>query len=135
MTNENPILILEQDEGLQHLLEAILRRDGFDPVFASDGRTAKQAVRTRTFVAFIVDVSLGPSALEDGARRGIGFLHYLQRQRPALLPRVVVVSGLAPKDVRIDLAQVGRFLRKPFDIDELRDAITGCARADASAAS
>lgn len=91
-------------------------------------------MQEREFAAFIVDVSLEPSTLEDGARRGMGFLHHLQQKRPEVLPRVIVLSGLAPVDVRIDLARVRRFLRKPFDIDELRRAIVGSARADHSAA-
>ncbi len=135
MTDNNAILILEQDGELQHLLEAILRREGYDPVFTTDGKAAKAVLRTREFAAFIVDVSLEPSTLEEGGRRGIGFLHYLQRRRPALLPRVIILSGLAPAEVHIELGQMARFLRKPFDIDDLRETIAGCLRTTRSAAS
>ncbi len=130
-----PILILEPDEALQALLDTVLRRDDVERVFVQDGVAAVHASRLRDFAAFIIDVSLAPSSLEAGARRGEGFLHHLREHRPALLQRVIVLSALAPSHIPKDLPPVGRFLCKPFDIEELRSAVNDCLAADATLAS
>jgi len=124
MSNES-ILVLEADDSLQGLLEVMLRRDGYDPVFVRDGKAAKR-LRLEDFAVMIVDVSLAPSTLEVGSRLGMGFLHYLQRRDPARLRRVIVLTGLASRDLPRDLPAVAYFLTKPFDIDEVRHAIRAC---------
>lgn len=135
MSRLAPILILEPDQALQALLDSVLRRDDVERVFVPDGVAAVQASRLHDFAAFIIDVSLAPSALEAGARRGAGFLHHLQHHSPALLRRVIVISALAPAHVPKDLPPVGWFLRKPFDIEDLRGAVNHCLAAGATVAS
>jgi DNA-binding NtrC family response regulator len=121
-----PILILEPDDAIQALLDTALRRDYVERVLVPDGVAAIRACRLCDFAAFIIDVSLAPSSLEVGRRRGEGFLHYLRDHRPELLRRVVLLSGLATSDIPKDLPPVCRFLRKPFDLQELRDAVDDC---------
>jgi len=77
----------------------------------------------------IIDVSIRSSALEDGVRRGLGFLHYLERERPAVLERVVVTSALSRRELLRSLPRVHHVLTKPFDINELEAAAVDCARA------
>lgn len=127
MPSQPAILVLETDDALQGLLKTLLRRDGYDPLFVREGKAAVRLVTSREFAAFIIDVSLGPSTLERGSRRGLGFLHYLQQQRPALLPRVIVVTGLAMRELPRDLHSLARVLRKPFDLGEFRTALAKCA--------
>jgi DNA-binding response OmpR family regulator len=124
MTRELPVLVLETDEPLQGLLEALLRRDGYGPAFVQDGNAALRLLARREFTAFIVDVSIAPSTLEDGARRGIGFIHYLQHNNPGLLSRTIVLTGLPDRDLPADFPAEVRLLRKPFDIDALRAAMS-----------
>jgi DNA-binding response OmpR family regulator len=128
MSNES-ILVLEADDSLQGLLDAVLRHDGYDPIFVRDGKAAKR-LRLENFAVMIVDVSLAPSTLEVGSRLGMGFLHHLQRHDPARLRRVIVLTGLASRDLPRDLPAVAYFLTKPFDIDEVRHAIRACAAED-----
>lgn len=130
---DNPsVLVLESDPGLRRLFDTVLRRDAFEPIFVEDGEAAVHLLARRDVAALIVDLSLAASSLEVGSRRGIGFLHYLQREKPLLLQHVVVLSGLVPRDVPRDLPNVFLFLRKPFELDELRAAIRACARVEAS---
>ena len=125
------MLVLETDEPLQGLLEAVLRRSGYKPAFVQDGNEALRLLARREFAAFLVDVSIAPSTLEDGARRGIGFIHHLQRTNPVLLSHVVILTGLPDRELPPDLPSICRILRKPFDIDALRDALSECVAATA----
>jgi CheY-like chemotaxis protein len=124
MPRELPVLVLETDEPLQGLLEAVLRRNGYKATFVQDGNAALRLLGRREFAAFLVDVSIAPSTLEDGARRGIGFIHHLQRTNPALLPHVVILTALPDRELPSDLPSTCRILRKPFDIDALREALS-----------
>lgn len=123
MSRGLPVLVLETDEPLQGLLDAVLRPDGFEPTFVQDGKAALHLLARREFAAFLVDVSIAPSTLEEGVWRGVGFIHRLQRDNPALLARVVVLTGLPDRDLPRDLPRV-QLLRKPFDIDALRAAVS-----------
>ena len=125
------MLVLETDEPLQGLLEAVLRRSGYKPAFVQDGNEALRLLARREFAAFLVDVSIAPSTLEDGARRGIGFIHHLRRTNPALLSHVVILTALPDRELPSDLPSICRILRKPFDIDALRDALSECVAATA----
>ena len=124
--NTKNVLVLEPDESIQNLFAAILKRDGYRLTRVRDGKEAVRELERRSFTAIIIDISLGPSSLERGSRRGLGFLHHLQRHAPDLLARVIVVSALAPRDVPRGLPSFCSFLRKPFELEELRKAIATC---------
>jgi len=124
--NARNVLVLEPDESIQKLFAVILKRDGYRLTRVRDGKEAVRELGRRSFAAIIVDISLGPSSLERGSRRGLGFLHHLQRNAPDLLAHVIVVSALASRDVPRGLPSVCSFLRKPFELEELREAIVKC---------
>jgi CheY-like chemotaxis protein len=132
MPNEPSVLVLETDDAIRQLLEIVLRRDGYKPLFVRDGPSAVQLASEREFVLFIVDITLAQSMLEPGSRRGVGFIHFLQRQRPELLQRAIVLTGLARRDLPRDLPSVCRVLRKPFDLDDFRAAMSRCAQGNLS---
>lgn len=125
------VLLLEPDEKLQQLIRVILGHDGFIVVTATSGDRAVREYRRRNFSAFIVDISIWASFLERGARRGVGFLHFLQRIDPSVLERVVVTSALNDRDLPTEMPPVHRLIHKPFDINELRKAVAECALATA----
>lgn len=127
------ILVVEPDAAIRGFLEIVLRRDGFEAVAVAHGRAAVNALARGSYTAYIVDITLGPSTLDPGSLRGIGFLRHLQREHPAQIERVVILSALPPHKVTFDLPKCCRFLEKPFDIEALRTAISDCAAADALA--
>jgi len=127
--HESAILLLEPEQSIQKLVKAILAPDKFTLVCVRDGEEALQVLNRYRFAAFIIDLSLWPSRLEEGSPGGSGFLHYLERTSPSALRRVVVVSALAKLHMPADIPPVCRFLSKPFSIDELREAIAECCSA------
>lgn len=121
------VLVLEPDLALQRLLEVLLHRDGYTTRFVRDGRAAVRAMAENDYAALLVDITIWPSTLERGSRRGIGFLHWLQKNDPGALQRVIALSALADRDIAGQLPPVRCFLHKPFGIDELRAAVAKCA--------
>ncbi len=122
------VLLLEPDAGIRELVTTVLTRAGYAVTGTSGGDEAIRARQTCPFDALIIDVSIYGSVLENGARRGVGFLHFLQRTQPAALERVIVTSALPEGELRSTLPPVYRLIRKPFDIDELTSAISDCLR-------
>ncbi|HSP15369.1 MAG TPA: response regulator [Thermoanaerobaculia bacterium] len=122
------MLLLEPDAGIRELVTKVLQRAGYTVAGTSGGGEALRERQTRRFDALVVDVSIYGSVLEDGARRGLGFLHFLQRTQPAVLDRVIVTSALPEAELRGQLPPVCRVIRKPFDIDELTNAVSECAK-------
>ncbi len=121
------VLVFESDPGIQRLLEVLLGRDGYTTQTVRDGKAAIRAMTERSFDVLLVDITIWPSMLERGARRGLGFLHWLQKNNPAALQRTVALSALADREVVPKLPPVRCFLHKPFGIDELREAVAACA--------
>ena len=120
------ILVVEPEPGIRSLVSAVLIRHGFDVAYARDGEEAMQAAAREPFAAFIVDVGLRPSTLEPGARGGMGFLHHLQRTDRQALQRVIILCGLSRAHLPADLPEVCSFLTKPFDLDDLTNALASC---------
>ena len=126
-------LLLEPDDQIRELVTRILENAGFEVTAVVAGDHAVAALATRDYDALIIDISIRASALEDGVRRGVGFLHYLEREHPDVLERVVVTSALSERELLRSLPRVSHILTKPFDINELEAAAIDCARTGESA--
>ena len=122
----NTILVVEPEAGIRGLVNAVAMRHGFEVAVARDGEEAMKATSEAAFIAFIVDVGLRPSALEPGVRGGMGFLHYLQKTDRDALRRVIVLCGLSGIHLPKDMPPVCSFLAKPFDLDDLANALAAC---------
>ena len=118
------ILLLEPDRQIRSMVSRVLERAGYEVVATSGGAEAVREYQRRKFDLLIVDISIYGSVLEKGAHRGAGFLHFLARTNPTQLERLILTTALPERELPSDLPQV-RILRKPFDIDDLRDAVSG----------
>ncbi|MEK9752147.1 MAG: response regulator transcription factor [Rhodospirillaceae bacterium] len=105
------LLIVEDDELVQSLLGAYLRRDGFEISLAATGREMLAAIDSETIDLVLLDLTLPD---EDGLS--------LARQVRARsdLPIVVITTRKGKSDRTAALA-IGAddYLTKPFDPDEL----------------
>jgi CheY-like chemotaxis protein len=112
------ILIVDDDQDIRHLLGHRLKAQGYETVFAGDAISAVNQARTERPDLILLDLSL-PA--------GDGYV-VMERLRamPALegIP-VIVVSARDPLSQEERFAQSGAdaFFRKPFDYEELMNAI------------
>ncbi len=119
-----PVLVVEDDPAICTLLEALMRRRGYDCHVVSDGNEAIRRLRRGTYSAILLDLML-PGAF------GFEVIRFLKAERPVMTSRVVVMTAASSATLRdFDPSMVRAVLRKPFDIAELLEHVTACAALD-----
>ncbi len=119
------VLVVEDDPNFRKSVARLVARCGFEAVVASDGNEATEVIR-----AGGVDIVL--TDLKMPGRDGHSLTRELRRRRPPI--PAIVMSGVGDMaDVIKALRnRVVDFLPKPFDEDQLADALERAADAMAS---
>jgi two-component system, OmpR family, response regulator MprA len=114
------ILVVDDDQGLQETLEAVLQFEGYDVVVAGDGLEALAALTARRPAVIVLDWAMprmdGPTFAAALQERGL---------RPGIPVLLLTADGRA----RQKAAQVGAegCMAKPFDMTELLDEVARLA--------
>jgi two-component system NtrC family sensor kinase len=106
------ILVLDDDNAIRDFLARVLRRDGYEPIVAADGRSALDLVRTERPAAILCDHRMAGMS-------GTAFHAAVAEIDPDLARRFAFMSGdvLNPELREFALARGLMLLAKPFDID------------------
>lgn len=113
-----PILVVEDNPSLRNTLCVVLRSLLGCEVIGVDGvASSAKALRSTTPSLVVLDVELG-----DGDAFDV-FSHIM---RLTVIPRVVVISGVAGPEQAFRLAQLGvsRYVQKPIDLGCFEQAVT-----------
>lgn len=114
-----PILIVEDDEPTQNLLRVVLQRCGYATELAFNGRDAIALLQAQRYAVVVLDMMMP----EVGGREVIAFLGTAANRVP-----VIICSAAGPAALTgFDPAVVKAIVRKPFDIDELVEAVRAVA--------
>lgn len=114
-------LVVDDDAGIQGLFMALLARDGFAVDCAPTGRTAFEYLKRSSYSVILLDLMM-PDV------NGFELLALLERESPALLQRVIVMTGAAQRLVdTVDESRVWGVVRKPFDLNDLMRSTRECA--------
>ena len=107
-----PILVVDDEEGLRHLLRVILQRAGHEVLEAADGRAALDALAAHP------DVRIVFSDIRMPRMDGMALLDAV-RDRDV---RVVMMSAYGNQDTAVEALSRGAwdFVSKPFRADEIR---------------
>ena len=115
------VLVVDDDLALRGLFKNLLTRNGFEVDSASDGRTAYDQMTRENYEVILLDLMM-PNV------NGFELLERIERDRPGLLSRVIVMTGAAQRTVvKLDTSKVWGLIRKPFDIDNLLSSTIACA--------
>ena len=108
------VLVLDDDTSIRDFLARVLRRDGYEPIVAADGRTALDLVRSEQPDAILCDHRMAGMS-------GTAFHAAVAEIDPALARRFAFMSGdvLNPELREFALARGITLLAKPFDIDSV----------------
>jgi CheY-like chemotaxis protein len=114
-------LVVDDDTALQVLFNTLLSKNGFSVDRALNGRQAFECIRRGNYSVILLDLMM-PEV------NGFELLERLQRESPALLRRVIVMTGAAQRVVdELDASRVWGLVRKPFDINDLLTSARDCA--------
>ena len=116
--------MVEDDSATRTLLAAALSED-YEVADARNGREAIRSIESSEFDTVILDLMM--PVLD-----GFGVLHFVEKNRPELLRRVIVVTGADDYIVRlVPSDRVFDVLTKPCGVAELSDAIDRCCEVPA----
>jgi DNA-binding response OmpR family regulator len=114
------IMVVDDEVDFQNLLSAYLRKQGYRVSVARNGKEALEILaRGDVPKAMLVDIRMP----EMG---GLELLSHLKSYRPA--PGVLLVTALDDLEIARRAAELGAFdyILKPFDFDQLREALIAC---------
>ena len=118
------ILIVDDDAPLRAMTTALLERDGFETTAVGHGRAAVEAVDRAgpaDYAAIVVQVNVTRSPIDAREPTGLALLHHMQKTKPHLVARTVVITTMSRLEVTACAALV-----QPFDIGALLKAVRGC---------
>jgi DNA-binding response OmpR family regulator len=121
MSPEKKVLIVEDDDAIRAMLATILARNGYSSEQCGDGDEAVRRLRTNGYDAILLDLMLP-------GQFGFDILRFLNAERPAMAPRVIVLTAASQATLRdFDASQVHAVMRKPFDVHALLASVRDCA--------
>ncbi len=117
------VLVVEDDGAIRALIKFLVQRETWTADEVSDGAEALSRIQNNQYDAIVLDLML-PSL------SGEAILAELRGSIPGELCRIVVVTASPGSVQKIDTSGVGAVLIKPFDIDQLLDALRRCTPRD-----
>jgi len=114
-TQPAPILLIEDEPSVTAFLRAALERRGYAVVNASSGSEGLKKLAAGKFFGVISDIRM------PGSVNGAEVHAWIQRNRPELCSRIILISGdTANSDTQALLARSGTpCIEKPFRVKQL----------------
>jgi len=106
------VLVVDDEENLRHMLQTLLKREGYDPVGVPSVDSALRELGNLPYDIVITDLRMP-------GRSGLELVDEVRRRN--LDATVVVMTAFGSKDVAIEAMKRGAYdyLSKPFEADEL----------------
>ena len=118
------VLVVDDDRAIRHLAKIVLTRQGYEVDEAAGGDLALKKIAWDGYAAIVLDLMMP-------AISGYDVLRAISQMRPNSRC-VVVISAASDRVITdIDSSVVRVKLRKPFDIDDLVNAVRTCAEENA----
>jgi len=118
---EPKILIVDDQKGIRLLLTEVFRHEGYQTFQASDGKQAVEIMRAENPELVLLDMKIP-------GMDGLDILRRIRAINPEV--RIIMMTAYGELDMVKEAARLGavRHFTKPFDIDELRDAVNACLK-------
>ncbi|MBI5599535.1 MAG: sigma-54-dependent Fis family transcriptional regulator [Deltaproteobacteria bacterium] len=106
------ILVVDDEEGMRHMLSVILKKEGCEAATAADGASALRALEKDPFDFILCDIKM--PGLD-----GPGFLRELKKLD--IHPAVIMMSAYGTMDTALECMRLGAYdyISKPFRPDEI----------------
>jgi CheY-like chemotaxis protein len=108
------VLIVDDDDDIRSLMSALLRRDGYSVIEASNGAEAERAALNRTPQLILMDIGMP-------GQDGLSTVWRIREHPEIANVPVVIISAYDSFDLRAEAAAEGcrGYLAEPFDPEEL----------------
>jgi CheY-like chemotaxis protein len=114
------VLVVDDDDAIRTLISRVLRRAQYDVTQASNGSEALTELRQRPIHTVVLDLMMPVMS-------GFELVDYLDHNDDAGCPCVIVVSAAGERDLQsVSASFVHAVLRKPFNLEQLLDAVSQC---------
>jgi len=121
VTEQRPVLVVDDDEPTQKLLDALMKRQGLPTRIVSNGAEAIERIREeKSFACIILDLMMP-------AVSGHEVIDFIVKEGHDIPVIVCTAAGTRVTD-GLNSSVVRAIVRKPFDIDELAAIVTALAR-------
>ena len=119
------ILVVDDDAEIRELLRVALSADGYSVAGVPNGREALHYLRSHVGVCMIILDLMLP------VMDGVAFRAAQLRDRSLAWIPIVVISAVNDADARAREMGARRLVRKPLDLDEVRNVLglIGCCQA------
>ena len=109
------ILVIEDEPSVSAFVRAALERRGYKVVQAASGAAGLEQLEARTFIGVISDIRM------PGAVNGAEVHAWIQKHRPELATRIILISGdTANSETQSLLERSGTpCIEKPFRVQHL----------------
>jgi EAL domain-containing protein (putative c-di-GMP-specific phosphodiesterase class I)/DNA-binding response OmpR family regulator len=113
-TSENPILVVDDDDGIRRLFATTLQRAGFTTAEAANGNQAVELISSRSFAAVLLDNHMP-------GMDGLELIRKLRGEDETATLPIILVTGASEVAERVQGLQAGAsdYLTKPVELDEL----------------
>src|SRR5215213_8819865 len=111
-TGVRRVPVVDDEENLRHMLQILLRREGYETVGAASVQSALGEIETQPFDVILVDLRMP-------GRSGMDLVDEVRRRK--LETTMVVMTAYGSKEVAVEAMKRGAYdyLSKPFESDEL----------------
>jgi CheY-like chemotaxis protein len=117
------VLVVDDNESIRRLVTRVLQRHDIDVEEAVDGEDALQKLEEAHYDTVVLDLMMPRQS-------GYDVIKTLQRMRPELLKRTVVMTAAAARMDHELLKDVQAVVSKPFAITDLADVVENCIKAN-----
>ena len=119
--SQRTVLIVDDDASIRAMVRSVLAREGYAMEEVASCSAAVSNLKRRSYDAVVLDIMMGSGS-------GLEVLDEIATQAPDV-KCVVVISASSPANIaKIETANVAAKLRKPFDIQQLVDAVHDCVK-------
>jgi two-component system response regulator PilR (NtrC family) len=114
------VLLCEDDPGVRRLITVILERAQILVQTAPDGEAAISEITSCEPDLILLDLTMPRFS-------GLEVIAWLKANRPELLSRIIVITAAANATItNLESEPICNIIRKPFDIEELRQVVFAC---------
>ena len=110
------ILVIDDEPGIRHLLDTLLRRKGYDVVLAGSGRKGLELFRREHPDVIVLDLKMP-------GMDGLTVLQEVRRLAPKLPVIILTGGGTAEAELQVRALGVTEFVEKEFSLHRLGDSL------------